>query len=126
DLPVWEEGAFDDDPKMLTLPNGGGDNAGNAGGDPMAIGGGGNPLPYHIHPVQVGTGMIDLVGLGKILKEINFSGPAECQVLWPLGGAEAGSDKISLPRQQVLGLIKRDRLIVEQGFRASWNIDVAL
>jgi sugar phosphate isomerase/epimerase len=124
DLPVWKEGKFEGPPELLTRPNGGGDNTGNAGGDPMAYGGGGRPLPYHVHPVQVGTGMIDLISLSKTLKEINFNGPAECQVKWDLGGAELGNDRITLPRQRVIGLLKRDRLIVEQGFQTAWNLKV--
>ena len=123
DLPVWDQGTFT--PQQLLAPSGGGDNTGNAGGNPNAIGGGGRRLPYNLHPVPVGTGMIDLMLIGKALKDINFNGPAECQITWDLGGAESGNDKITLPRQEVIGRIKRDRIIVEQGFQVPWNIDVA-
>ena len=46
EFPKWQQGRFTDAPEMLTLPNGGGDNTGNAGGDWLAYGGGGRPLPY--------------------------------------------------------------------------------
>jgi hypothetical protein len=75
--------------------------------------------------MPVGTGMIDLTLLGKTLKEIGFDGPAECQTEWPLGGAELGNDRITLPRQTVLGQIKHNRLMVEAAFASSWNIDIA-
>jgi sugar phosphate isomerase/epimerase len=126
DLPAWQQGSFDGDPKQLLAPSGGGDNTGDAGGHPLAYGGGGNPLPYHLHPVPTGTGMIDLMLIGKTLKDISFNGPAEVQVAYPLGGAETGSQKISLPRQQVIGRMQRDRITVEHAFAKPWGIDVVL
>jgi L-ribulose-5-phosphate 3-epimerase len=126
DLPVWHDGVFVGDPKSVAGQGAGGDNTGRSGGDPLAIGGGGRPLPYRVNLVPVGTGMVDLVSLGKTLKEINFSGPAECQSDWPLGGAELGNDQITLPRQRVLGQIKHNRLMVEEAFASSWNLEVAL
>jgi sugar phosphate isomerase/epimerase len=126
DLPVWKQGDFDGSPEQLLAPSGGGDNTGKAGGHPLAYGGGGNPLPYHLHPVPTGTGMIDLVLIGKTLKEINFNGPAEVQVGYPLGGAESGAQKITLPRQEVIGRMKRDRITVEYAFAAPWNLPIVL
>jgi sugar phosphate isomerase/epimerase len=126
DLPVWKQGAFDGDPKQLLAPSGGGDNTGDAGGTALAYGGGGNPLPYHFHPVPTGTGMIDLILIGKTLKDIGFNGPTEVQVAYPLGGAETGAQKITLPRQQVIGRIERDRITVEHAFAKPWGIDVVL
>ncbi|HEY4077644.1 MAG TPA: TIM barrel protein [Rhizomicrobium sp.] len=124
DLPVYDEGFFQGG---RIAPNNAGDNTGGDGGDLYAIGGGGIPLPYHFHPSRVGMGMIDVALVGKTLKEIGFDGPIETRVDWPLGGAETGADKISLPRQVVIGQLKHDRLTVEHGFvAAGWNIDVAL
>ncbi len=125
ELPTWNEGPFVGNPRQLTAPSGGGDNRGDAGGNWDAIGGGGRALPYRYRRVPMGTGMVDLELIGKTLKDINFSGPAEAQIDWDLGGAESGSDKITYPRQEVIGMIKRDRLIIEQGFQEPWNIDVA-
>ncbi|MBV8847674.1 MAG: TIM barrel protein [Bryobacterales bacterium] len=125
DLPVWHQGAYQGTPEQQIGASSGGDNTGKDGGNPLALGGGGRPLPYHVHPVPVGTGMIDLTLIGKTLKEIGFEGPAECQAEWPLGGAEIGNDKITLPRQTVLGQIKHNRLMVEQAFAPAWNINIA-
>ena len=126
DLPAYEYGPFDPAATGANANNGpAGDNVGNANGNPLAIGGGGRPLPYHLRPVRVGTGMIDLTLIGKTLKAMNFQGPIETQVAWPLNGVENGSDKITGTRQFVIGSLKRDRLIVEAGFFAGgWNIDI--
>lgn len=126
EFPKWRQGHFTDAPEILKRPDGSGDNTGNAGGDWLAYGGGGRPLPYRYRPKPVGTGMLDVTRLGKVLKDINFSGPAECQVRYELGGAETGADRITLPQQEVLGRIKRDRITVEQAFHIPWGIPVAL
>jgi sugar phosphate isomerase/epimerase len=126
ELPVWNDGAFTGAPQQLVGASmGSGDNTGIDGGDPLAIGGGGRPLPYHVYPVPVGTGIVDLALVGKTLKEISFNGPAECQTEWPLGGAELGNDKTTLSRQRVVGEIKHNRLTIETAFAPSWNLDIA-
>jgi hypothetical protein len=58
--------------------------------------------------VPLGTGMDNLSLLAQILKEINFSGAVEIQSEYQNGGANAGQDKITLPREQVLGAMKQD------------------
>jgi sugar phosphate isomerase/epimerase len=122
ELPVWQDGPFAGTPQQLVGASSGGDNVGTDGGNPLAIGGGGRPLPYHF---PAGTGMVDLSLVGKTLKEINFSGPAECQTEWALGGAELGRDKVTLARQSIIGGIKHNRLMIEAAFAASWNLDIA-
>jgi sugar phosphate isomerase/epimerase len=126
DLPEWKQGPFEGRPEQLLAPSGGGDNTGKAGGHPLAYGGGGNPLPYRVQPVPTGTGMIDLVLVGKTAKDINFNGPAEVQVKYPLGGAESGAPQIALPRQEVIGRMKRDRITVEYAFAAPWGLHIVL
>jgi hypothetical protein len=69
--------------------------------------------------VPLGMGMINLPLFADILKEINFDGPFEVQAEYPLGGADGGLDKITLPKAQVLGALKRDRLTVKAAFAAS-------
>lgn len=125
EFPKWQQGHFTDAPELLTRPNGGGDNLGNAGGDWLAYGGGGRPLPYRFRPKPTGTGMVDLMLIGETLKSIGFDGPAECQAEYDLGGAENGADKIAYPRQEVLGRLKRDRITVEQAFREPFGLTVA-
>jgi len=126
ELPAWNDGAYTGTPQQLVGASmGSGDNIGKDGGDPLAIGGGGRPLPYHFHEVPVGTGMVDFSSIGSALKEINFNGPAESQSDWPLGGAENGADKTTMARLEVLGQLKHNRLMIEQAFASSWNLDVA-
>jgi sugar phosphate isomerase/epimerase len=125
DLPTWVEGYFNGPPEQLTGGDRGGDNVGRDGGAALALGGGGKPLPYRIHPVRMGTGMLDLTLLGRTLKDIGFSGPAEVQVEFPLDGVEQGADRITRTRQYVIGMLKHDRLMVEQGFADAWGIDIA-
>jgi hypothetical protein len=62
---------------------------------------------------------VDLPHLAQVLKEVNFSGPVEIQAEYSNGGAESAQDKISLPRMQVLGAMKRDLLTLRHGFAAS-------
>ncbi len=53
-------------------------------------------------------------------KEINFSGPMECQPEWPeLGGADRGLDKLSIPREEVIRLLKRDFVTVSAPLAAA-------
>jgi hypothetical protein len=57
--------------------------------------------------------------MAGILKEIIFSGPVEIQAEYPNGGAENGDDHITLPREQVIGNMKRDLLSVRAAWAAS-------
>ena len=125
ELPLWEEGPFTGDPNSLPTSDRGGDNVGRDGGTAHAFGGGGKPLPYKYNPMPLGTGMIDLTLIGTALREIGFYGPMETQVLWPLDNVENGADKITRPRQQILGRLKRDRLVVEQTFGEPWGFKPA-
>jgi hypothetical protein len=53
--------------------------------------------------------MVDFNLAARALKAINFDGPTECQPEWTgLGGAESGRDTLTLPRETVIGLLKRD------------------
>jgi sugar phosphate isomerase/epimerase len=80
-------------------------------------GGGGMPNPYRVKAVPLGDGLANLPELATILKQINFSGPVEIQAEYPNGGAENAQDKITLPREMVLGAMKRDRLVLETVFK---------
>jgi len=86
---------------------------------PPGLGGGGQPNPWRVKYVPLGEGNINLPRLAAILKEINFSGPIEVQAEYPNGGSENAMDKITLPREIVLGNLKHDRLTLKAGFSAS-------
>ncbi len=55
-------------------------------------------------------GLVDLPAVAQVMKEINFQGPVEVQAEYANGGAGRGLDKITLPREQVLGAMKHDLL----------------
>ncbi len=74
---------------------------------------------WRVRQVPLGTGMDDLKQVGAILKEIDFSGPIEVQAEYPNGGAQNAQDKITLPRAQVLGAMKRDLLALREAFAPS-------
>jgi L-ribulose-5-phosphate 3-epimerase len=87
--------------------------AGRGGGG----GRGGQQGRFRNRQVPVGTGIINLPLIAQTLKEINFNGPMECQPEWPeLGGADQGRDTITIPRERVIELLRRDRLTVEAAF----------
>lgn len=82
-------------------------------------GGGGAGSGWRVRQVPLGTGMDDLPQLAAILKDIGFAGPIEVQAEYPNGGANNAADKITLPRAQVLGAMKRDLLALRAAFEPS-------
>jgi sugar phosphate isomerase/epimerase len=102
-------------------PGRGGDQAGRGGrggaDGPGATWAAGNG--WRTRPVPLGTGMVNLPQLAAALKDIHFSGPIEIQAEYPNGGADSAQDYITLPREQVLGAMKRDLLTLRRGFAAS-------
>ncbi|HEY4077629.1 MAG TPA: TIM barrel protein [Rhizomicrobium sp.] len=129
DLPIDEGGPFTGTPEQLNTrpPRAGAPAAGGrpAGAPPLASagasrrggpraplgrGGGGQPNPWRSYAVPLGMGMVDLPKIAQVMKDISFSGPVEIQAEYPNGGADAGHDTITLPREQVLGVMKRDLL----------------
>lgn len=94
--------------------------AGSRGGRGGRGGGGrGGNSAWRVRQVPLGTGMDDLPQVAAILKEIGFSGPVEVQAEYPNGGAESAQDKITLPREMVLGAMKRDLLALKMAFGPS-------
>ncbi len=67
------------------------------------------PTKTRIRQVPVGTGMVNLALIAQTLKEIGFNGPMECEPEWPqLGGADQGATEISIPKEEVIALLKHD------------------
>jgi sugar phosphate isomerase/epimerase len=77
--------------------------------------GGGWSSPY----VPMGTGLVDIFRYATVMRDIGFDGPMELEAEYPMGGAENGLDKITLPRAQVLGTMKRDVLTIRAAFEQS-------
>jgi hypothetical protein len=67
----------------------------------------------------MGTGLVDLFRYAIALRDIGFNGPMELEAEYPLGGANSGADKITLPRMQVLGALKRDVLTIRAALQQS-------
>jgi sugar phosphate isomerase/epimerase len=90
----------------------GGSSGRGRGGFGGGRGRGGNanaPSKIRIRQVPVGTGMVNLALVAQTLKEINFTGPMECEPEWPqLGGADQGAAELSIPREQAIALLRRD------------------
>ncbi len=115
-------------PAAAVAPGGGGRGRGGGGGGRGeggaaggGRGGGGEANPWRVRQVPLGEGMDNLPRLGAILMEIGFSGPVEVQAEYPNGGANNAADKITLPRAQVLGAMKRDVLVLRKAFApAGW------
>jgi hypothetical protein len=69
--------------------------------------------------VPMGMGLVDIFRYATVLRDINFNGPMELQAEYPNGGAQSGADKITLPRQMVIGNLKRDILTIRAAFQQS-------
>lgn len=71
---------------------------------------------WRVRYVPLGEGNVQLPQFAALLKEIKFSGPVEIQAEYPNGGAENAQDKITLPREQVLGAMKKDLEVLRRAF----------
>jgi sugar phosphate isomerase/epimerase len=67
--------------------------------------------------VAMGTGVVNIPRVAQVLAEIGFNGPSELQSEYPgIGGAETGADRITRPRQWVIGMLKRDVITIRKSF----------
>ena len=69
--------------------------------------------------VPMGTGVVDIFRYARVLRDIDFNGPMELQAEYPNGGAQSGADTITLPREMVIGNLKRDILTIRAAFQQS-------
>ena len=69
--------------------------------------------------VPMGTGLVDIFRYANVMRDLGFNGPMELQAEYPNGGSESGSDKLTLPRAQVIGNLKRDVLTIRAGLQQS-------
>ncbi len=58
--------------------------------------------------VPLGEGMIDYKKYFKLVKEYNIRGPFSIHYEYPLGGAENGAKTITIPKEEVLAVMKKD------------------
>jgi sugar phosphate isomerase/epimerase len=80
---------------------------------------------WRTRSVPLGMGLVNLPQVAAALKDIHFSGPVEIQAEYPNGGAENAQDAITLPREQVLGAMKRDLLTLRRAFSAAGLLSIA-
>jgi hypothetical protein len=69
--------------------------------------------------VPMGMGVVDIFRYAHVLRDIDFNGPMELQAEYPNGGAQNGADKLTLPREQVIGNLKRDVLTIRAALQQS-------
>jgi len=105
---VWKDGVVEKhDPAGASSPAAA--ERGGRGGGSGRGGRGGGVNGWSTLQVPIGTGMVDVALAARTLKSIGFDGPTECQPEWQgLGGAEQGRDTLTVPRETVIGLLKRD------------------
>ena len=63
---------------------------------------------WTIKPVPLGEGMVDFKKYFSLVKQYKIAGPMILMCDYPLGGAENGAKKLTIPGQQVLAAIKKD------------------
>ncbi|MDO9478747.1 MAG: TIM barrel protein [Pseudohongiella sp.] len=78
-------------------------------------------LGWGYEDVALGTGWVDFFRYGEILREIGYTGLMDLQAEYDnsLGGANHGNTELTLPRDVVLGAIKRDVLTVRTALQES-------
>ena len=67
----------------------------------------------------MGMGLVDIFRYAVVMRDIGFNGPMELEAEYPLGGAQSGADKLTLPREMVLGSLKRDVLTIRAALQQS-------
>lgn len=63
---------------------------------------------WNLHNVPLGEGMIDYPHYFNLLKKYGFQKPVSQHFEYPLGGAESGSDKLSIPADTVIAHMRSD------------------
>lgn len=58
--------------------------------------------------VPLGEGMVDFRRFFRLLKEVNLQVPISLHYEYPLGGAESGSSKLTIKRNDVISAMKKD------------------
>jgi sugar phosphate isomerase/epimerase len=69
----------------------------------------------------IGEGMVRFPQFFAMVAEAGFSGPLQIHYEYPLGGANGGSRKITLPREEVFGAMKKD-LVKVRGYLTQANL----
>jgi sugar phosphate isomerase/epimerase len=65
----------------------------------------------------LGQGMVDFPKYYRMVKKAGITGPMSLHLEYPLGGANHGARKITIPKEQVLGAMRRDLAVLKQWLR---------
>jgi len=60
----------------------------------------------------IGEGMVKFPQFFAMVAETDFNGPLQVHYEYPLGGANGGGRALSMPREQVLGAMKKDLIAI--------------
>ena len=63
---------------------------------------------WAVQNVPIGEGMVDFNAYFRLLKQANLRMPISMHVEYPMGGAEHGATKLSVPQNEVFAAMKRD------------------
>lgn len=69
----------------------------------------------------LGEGMVKLPQFFGMVAETDFAGPVQIHYEYPLGGAQGGSAKVTMPREQIFAAMKKD-LVKVRGYFAQANL----
>ena len=69
--------------------------------------------------VPLGTGFVDFEKYFNYLKEMSFNGPVCLHFEYPLGGAEDGAKKITIPAGEVFKAMRRDLELARKWFAST-------
>lgn len=61
-----------------------------------------------VEDVPVGEGMVDFNFYFQLLKQANLRVPVSLHIEYPMGGAESGATRLSIPQNDLFAAIKRD------------------
>ncbi|GAB3222095.1 sugar phosphate isomerase/epimerase family protein [Spirosoma arcticum] len=63
---------------------------------------------WTVQNVPIGEGMVDFNAYFRLLKQANVRVPVSLHVEYPMGGAEHGATKLSIPQNELFAATKRD------------------
>lgn len=69
---------------------------------------------WEIESVPLGDGMVDFQTFFELMKKFNLSAPISVHFEYPLGGAEEGARRISMPREQIFSYMKKDLKVLRE------------
>ena len=61
-----------------------------------------------VEDVPIGEGMVDFRAYFKLLKQANLRLPVSLHIEYPMGGAESGATRLSIPQNDLFAAMKRD------------------